>query len=92
VARIKVQVKRTTQRIDLQTLNSFLAIIDKDDVGLYVSTGGFTKDAADAARNQTGRKITLIDLEPLQRFLNIQRPLRVGSGLSSELRHPLSAL
>ena len=63
--RIKVQVKRTAQKIDLQTLNSFLAIIDKDDVGLYVSTGGFTKDAEDAARKQTIRKITLIDLERL---------------------------
>ena len=65
VPRIKVQVKRTAQKIDLQTLNSFLAIIDKDDVGLYVSTGGFTKDAEDAARKQTSRKITLIDLERL---------------------------
>lgn len=63
--RIKVQVKRTAQKIDLQSLNSFLAIIDKDDVGLYVSTGGFTKDAEDAARKQTSRKITLIDLERL---------------------------
>ena len=63
--RIKVQVKRTAQKIDLQTLNSFLAIIDKDDVGLYVSTGGFTRDAEDAARKQTSRKITLIDLERL---------------------------
>jgi restriction system protein len=65
VPRIKVQVKRTAQKVDLQTLNSFLAIIDKDDVGLYVSTGGFTKDAADAARTQTSRRITLIDLERL---------------------------
>jgi len=63
--RIKVQVKRTAQKIDLQTLNSFLAIIDADDVGLYVSTGGFTKDAEDTARRQAGRKVTLIDLERL---------------------------
>jgi len=63
--RIKVQVKRVAQKIDLQTLNSFLAIIDADDVGLYVSTAGFTKDAENTARTQTGRKITLIDLERL---------------------------
>ena len=63
--RIKVQVKRVSQKIDLQTLNSFLAIIDADDVGLYVSTGGFTRDAEETARRQTGRKITLIDLERL---------------------------
>lgn len=63
--RIKVQVKGGSQRIDLQTLNSFLAIIDSGDVGLYVSIGGFTKDADDAARKQTNRKITLINVEHL---------------------------
>jgi restriction system protein len=63
--RIKVQAKRVVQKIDLQTLNSFLAIIDADDVGLYVSTAGFTRDAEETARRQTGRKITLIDLERL---------------------------
>jgi restriction system protein len=63
--RIKVQVKRVAQKVDLQTLNSFLAIIDADDVGLYVSTAGFTRDAEETARRQTGRKITLIDLERL---------------------------
>ncbi|WP_371419809.1 restriction endonuclease [Tardiphaga sp.] len=63
--RIKVQVKRVANKVDLQTLNSFLAIIETDDVGLYVSTGGFTKDAEEAARRQTARKITLIDLNRL---------------------------
>jgi restriction system protein len=63
--RIKVQVKRVAQKVDLQTLNSFLAIIDANDVGLFVSTGGFTRDAEETARKQTGRKITLIDLERL---------------------------
>jgi restriction system protein len=65
VPRIKVQVKGGSQKIDLQTLNSFLAIVDKDDVGLYVSIGGFTKDAEDSARKQTNRKITLINVERL---------------------------
>jgi restriction system protein len=46
-------------------LNSFLALIDDGDVGLFVSTGGFTKDSEDAARRQTNRKITLIDLDRL---------------------------
>jgi restriction system protein len=59
--RIKVQVKDGSQRIDLQTLNSFLAVVDSGDVGLYVSVGGFTRDADDAARKQTSRKITLIN-------------------------------
>jgi len=63
--RIKVQVKGGSQRIDLQTLNSFLAVVDSGDVGLYVSIGGFTRDAEDAARKQTSRKITLINAERL---------------------------
>ena len=58
--RMKVQAKGGSQKIDLQTLNSFLAVVDRDDVGLYVSVGGFTKDAEDAARKQTTRKITLM--------------------------------
>jgi len=63
--RIKVQVKGGSQRIDLQTLNSFLALVDSGDVGLYVSVGGFTRDAEDAARKQMSRKITLINAERL---------------------------
>lgn len=63
--RIKVQVKGGSQKIDLQTLNSFLALVDSGDVGLYVSVGGFTRDAEDTARKQTGRKITLINAERL---------------------------
>jgi restriction system protein len=63
--RIKVQVKGGSQKIDLQTLKSFLANVEKDDIGLYVSIGGFTKDAEEAARNQTNRKITLISLKRL---------------------------
>jgi restriction system protein len=63
--RIKVQVKGGWQRTDLPTLNSFLALVDSGDVGLFVSIGGFTKDAEDAARKQTSRKITLINAERL---------------------------
>lgn len=63
--RVKVQVKRAIEKVSVTTLNSFLALIDDGDVGLFVSTGGFTKDAEEAARRQTNRKITLIDLDRL---------------------------
>lgn len=63
--RLKVQVKRVSDKTSVVTLNSFLALIDDGDVGLFVSTGGFTKDAEEAARRQTNRKITLIDLDRL---------------------------
>jgi restriction system protein len=64
--RIKVQVKR---RVDSSTnvegLRAFMSVLGDDDVGIFVSAGGFTKDAADEARMQERRKITLIDLEKL---------------------------
>jgi restriction system protein len=62
VPRIKVQVKGGSQKIDLPTLKSFFANIETNDVGLYVSLGGFTKDAEESARTQPNRKITLINV------------------------------
>ena len=58
-------MKRQQQKVDSAGLKSFLAIVNEDDVGLYVSTGGFTRDAEDFARIQEKRKITLIDMERL---------------------------
>lgn len=63
--RIKVQVKRVGQKVDLNTIKSFAAVLDEDDVGLFVSAGGFTKDADEYARSHAKRRITLIDLERL---------------------------
>jgi len=63
--RIKVQVKRQGDAVRVDGLRSFMAVLGEDDVGLFVSTGGFTKDAADEARTQEKRKVTLIDLETL---------------------------
>lgn len=63
--RIKVQVKRQTTSVSIDGLRSFMSLLGDDDVGLFVATEGFTKDAADAARTQEKRKVTLIDLEKL---------------------------
>lgn len=63
--RIKVQVKREKESISVEGLRSFMAVLGDDDVGLFVSTGGFTKNAAEEARTQEKRKVTLIDLEAL---------------------------
>jgi restriction system protein len=65
--RIKVQVKRQKEgsTVSVEGLRSFMALLADDDVGLFVCTGGFTKDAAETARTQERRKITLIDLERL---------------------------
>jgi hypothetical protein len=51
--------------IPVEELRSFLAMLSGDDVGLYVSTSGFTRDAEAEARTQHTRKITLIDRERL---------------------------
>src|ERR1041385_300609 len=57
--RIKVQVKRQEQKIDVNGLRSFMALLGDDDVGIFVSVGGFTKDARDEARTQEKRRVTL---------------------------------
>lgn len=63
--RIKVQVKRQQQAVNCDGLRSFMALLGDGDVGLFVATGGFTKDAADEARTQEKRKITLLNMEAL---------------------------
>lgn len=63
--RIKVQVKRQQSSVSVDGLRSFMAVLGDDDVGIFVSTGGFTRDAQDEARTQEKRQVTLIDLERL---------------------------
>ena len=63
--RIKVQVKRQQQAVSVDGLRSFMAVLGDDDVGLFVCTGGFTKDAETEARTQEKRRITLIGLDKL---------------------------
>lgn len=63
--RIKVQVKRQGAAVAVDGVRSFIAVLGDEDVGLYVSLGGFTKDAAEEARRQESRRVTLIDLEQL---------------------------
>jgi restriction system protein len=50
--RVKVQVKRQQQAVSVDGLRSFMALLGDDDVGLFVCTGGFTKDAETEARTQ----------------------------------------
>jgi restriction system protein len=65
VPRIKVQVKRREDKISVDGLRSFMAVLSDQDVGIFVSMGGFTGDAESEARTQEKRKVTLIDLEKL---------------------------
>ena len=61
--RMKVQVKRQAQSVSVDGLRSFMALLGDDDVGVFVSLGGFTRDAEEEARTQESRKVTLISLE-----------------------------
>lgn len=63
--RIKVQVKRKVERTAVGDIRSFLALLADTDVGLFVSTGGFTREAEDEARHQEKRRLMLVDLRRL---------------------------
>jgi restriction system protein len=58
--RIKGQVKRREQKATEEELRSFLSLIEQDDVGVFISLTGFTRDAHELAR-RASRRITLID-------------------------------
>jgi restriction system protein len=55
-------MSRTSSRYEVR---SFMALLGDEDVGLFVTTGGFIKDAEIGARNQGSRRVTLIDLRQL---------------------------
>jgi restriction system protein len=57
--RVKVQVKREQSKTDSKSLRAFLSVLRGDDVGVFVTLGGFTSDAADEARSEA-RRITLL--------------------------------
>jgi restriction system protein len=59
--RLMVQVKRQKDSVSVSGVRSFLAVLGDNDVGLFVCTGGFTKDAETEARHQEKRRIVLLD-------------------------------
>ena len=63
--RIKAQVKRTTEKARVNDVRGFMAILGDTDVGLFVCTGGFTRDAEEEGRRQEKRRIMLLDLKRL---------------------------
>jgi restriction system protein len=65
VPRIKVQVKNRETSTSTEGLRAFMSVLGTDDLGLFVSSGGFTSDAKEEARTQERRKVTLLDLEDI---------------------------
>ena len=58
--RIKVQVKRERDKTSATTLRAFFSTLHGDDIGVFVTLGGFTTDAEVEARNEI-RRVRLID-------------------------------
>jgi restriction system protein len=63
--RVKVQVKHRTATSSVSDLREFMALLGESDVGIFVSSGGFTRDAQIEARTHETRTLTLLDLEGL---------------------------
>jgi len=64
--RIKVQVKRRAEnKVDVAEIREFFSLLSEQDVGLYISLGGFTSSAEKEARQKETRKLTLVDAEKL---------------------------
>ena len=61
--RIKIQVKRRKDKIDVEGVRSFMALLAEGDVGLFISLGGFTKEATSEVRTQEKRRLKLLDLK-----------------------------
>lgn len=63
--RIKAQVKRRADKVAVDGVRGFMALLGESDVGLFVCTGGFTREAEEEARRQEKRRIMLLDLKRL---------------------------
>lgn len=93
--RIKVQVKRRADKIAVSEVRSFLAVLGESDIGLFVTTAGFTPDAEAESRAQEKRRLMLLDsrrlfdlwVEHYEKIPEPQRrllPLRAVHYLASE--------
>ena len=63
--RIKVQVKRQQAGVGASEVRSFHGVLSARDVGIFVCTGGFSRDADDFVRLQAQHQVTLIDMRRL---------------------------
>jgi restriction system protein len=63
--RIKVQVKHTDTPVSRPLLQAFFGVLGHEEIGIYVSLAGFTKDARTEARTHSTFRVTLIDSDAL---------------------------
>ncbi len=64
-SRLKIQVKRRADRINVDGLRAFLAVLGDDDIGIFVSAAGLPATPSREARTQERRRITLVDVDRL---------------------------
>jgi restriction system protein len=65
-----VQVKRRADRINVDGLRAFMALLGGQDVGIFIATGGFTSEAQREVRSQENSRIKLkARLEPFQQWI-----------------------
>ena len=58
-------MKRRADKIRVDEIRSFIAVISGTDVGIFIALGGFTSEAQSEARHQETRRISLIDVDDL---------------------------
>jgi restriction system protein len=63
--RIKVQVKRRADKIAVQEVRSFFAVLGTADIGIFICLGGFSSESHAEARQQESRRASLIDADEL---------------------------
>ncbi len=63
--RIKVQVKRRADKIRVEELRAFFAVLGNSDIGIFVCIGGFSSEAHSEARHQETRRISLLGADEL---------------------------
>jgi restriction system protein len=61
--RILVQVKHKGQAITMEGLKAFLSVLNENDYGVLISSGGFTNEVVEEIRSDALQKTTLLDLE-----------------------------
>ncbi|MBM2814847.1 MAG: Restriction endonuclease [Ignavibacteria bacterium] len=87
--RIKVQVKHRDQTSNVQEIRQLMGLLQKDgDVGIFISTGGFTSDAKITAQSSHVH-VELIDLD---RFINLWQEFYNKMPDDDKIRLPLNSI
>ena len=66
--RLKVHVRHQGQAATVEGLRAFMGELNPHDLGIFVSSGGFTDQVLEAARSQELRRVRLISLENFFQF------------------------